>query len=84
MLLFLVGFKSYRRLLFLSFVYSTGVELIQFITNVGVADVDDIIFNTLGAAIGVLILYIYAQFRGTEPGQTVNYRVAGKKDKSWA
>jgi glycopeptide antibiotics resistance protein len=84
MLLFLVGFKSYRRLLFLSFVYSAGVELIQFITNVGVADVDDILFNTLGAAIGVLILYIIAQLRGTEPGKTVNYRVAGKKDKSWA
>jgi glycopeptide antibiotics resistance protein len=77
MLLFLLGFKSYGRLLFLSFVSSTGVELIQFITNVGVADIDDILFNTLGAAIGILIMYAVELPRGRKRRQSVNYRVAG-------
>jgi len=75
LLVFLVGFRSYRRLLFLSCVSSIGVELIQFIMNVGVADIDDILFNTLGASFGVIMLYIIAQLRGSR--ETVNYRVAG-------
>jgi glycopeptide antibiotics resistance protein len=75
LLVFLLGFKSYRRLLFLSFISSMGVELIQFIMNVGVADIDDILFNTLGGTLGIIMLYIIAQFRGNR--ETVNYRVAG-------
>jgi glycopeptide antibiotics resistance protein len=75
LLVFLLGFRSYRRLLFLSFISSLGVELIQFIMNVGVADIDDILFNTLGATLGILMLYIIAQLRGSR--ETVNYRVAG-------
>jgi glycopeptide antibiotics resistance protein len=75
LLVFLLGFKSYRRLLFLSFISSMGVELIQFIMNVGVADIDDILFNTLGATLGIIMLYIIAQFRGNP--ESVNYRVAG-------
>jgi glycopeptide antibiotics resistance protein len=77
MLLFLLGFKNYRKLLFLSFVSSAGVEVIQFITNVGVADIDDILFNTLGAAIGILIMYAVTLLRGRIRRQSVNYRVAG-------
>lgn len=75
LLVFLLGFKSYRRLLFLSCISSIGVELIQFIMNVGVADIDDILFNTLGATFGVIMMYIIAQLRGSR--ETVNYRVAG-------
>lgn len=84
LLLFLLGFKNYRRLLLLSFVSSAGVELLQFITNVGVADIDDILFNTLGAAIGKLMMYMVALMRGKEPGQSVNYRVTGQKNRTWA
>jgi glycopeptide antibiotics resistance protein len=77
MLLFLLGFKNYKKLLFLSFVSSAGVELIQFITNIGVADIDDILFNTLGAAIGILIMYAVTLLRGRIRDKSVNYRVAG-------
>ena len=84
LLLFLLGFKSYGRLLLLSFVFSTGVELIQLITNVGVADIDDVLFNTLGAGIGIIIMYAVARLRGKEPGQSVNYRVTGQKNRTWA
>lgn len=75
LLVFLLGFKSYRRLLFLSCISSMIVEVIQFITNVGVADIDDILFNTIGAAFGVIMMYLIAQLRGGR--DTIKYRVAG-------
>jgi len=74
LLVFLLGFRSYRRLLFLSCISSMGVELIQFIMNVGVADIDDILFNTIGATVGIIMMYIIAQLRGSR--ETINYRVA--------
>lgn len=83
LLLFLLGFKSYRRLLFLSFVFSAGVELIQFITKVGVADVDDILFNTIGAGIGILMLYVVMLLRGKEHGQML-LPACRQKNRSWA
>lgn len=37
-----------------TFLFSFGIEIIQLVTKVGVFDVDDLILNTLGGAIGYL------------------------------
>lgn len=37
------------------FLVSFSIELLQFITGKGVADIDDIILNTIGGAVGFLI-----------------------------
>lgn len=51
------GVRSFRKLLLISATTSFSVELIQFILNIGVADVDDLLLNTMGASIGLLFLY---------------------------
>ena len=37
---------------------STSIETMQFILNTGVTDIDDVIFNTLGAAVGYLLFFV--------------------------
>lgn len=37
---------------------STSIEALQFILNTGVTDIDDVIFNTLGAAVGYLVYFV--------------------------
>jgi glycopeptide antibiotics resistance protein len=44
--------EQFRRNVLLCCGISAGIELIQFITGKGVADIDDIILNTLGAMAG--------------------------------
>ncbi|WP_339322119.1 VanZ family protein [Paenibacillus sp. FSL W8-0194] len=45
------------------FVYSLGIvlsiEIFQFITILGVADIDDVILNTLGASIGYIVYLVF-------------------------
>ncbi len=41
-----------------SIVISISIEFIQFALGIGVADIDDIMLNTLGAYIGVLLLQL--------------------------
>lgn len=43
-------------ILLLGFLSSLSIETIQYIFHIGVTDIDDLIFNTLGALIGVLII----------------------------
>lgn len=53
--------EKYRRsitMTFLSFVFSSFVELIQYKTRVGSFDVDDIFLNTLGGILGYLTYLI--------------------------
>src|SRR5450432_2845838 len=45
--------KKNSSLLLTGFLISLGIELIQYIFEVGVADIDDIILNTLGIFIGI-------------------------------
>ena len=42
---------------------SLAVETIQLVTRVGIFDVDDLLLNTLGAALGYLIFAICNQVR---------------------
>lgn len=46
--------------LFYSFTFTLAIELVQFITKLGVFDVDDIIMNTLGGLLGYIIYWILA------------------------
>lgn len=52
---------------FSGFTLSLGVETIQLISKVGCFDVDDLILNTMGAALGYLIFdvshFIYRRYR---------------------
>ncbi|GAA4779596.1 hypothetical protein GCM10023231_02930 [Olivibacter ginsenosidimutans] len=55
--LFIVfGVRNYWKLLSSAFLFSTVIETIQYVTNIGFADIDDIIFNTIGGLLGVLII----------------------------
>ena len=40
----------------ISVITSVSIEIIQFILSIGVADIDDVILNVTGAAMGSLIL----------------------------
>ena len=48
----------------LGFAFSLCIELLQLLTRLGYADVDDLINNTLGAAIGSLCYRILLQQKG--------------------
>jgi glycopeptide antibiotics resistance protein len=53
---FLFSFgKRKRRAIIISFIFSAGIELIQFLTGRGLCEVDDVISNTIGAVIGIVI-----------------------------
>lgn len=42
---------------------SLGIETAQFILGTGMADIDDLIFNTLGALIGVILYQVVKRFK---------------------
>ncbi|MEH6944090.1 VanZ family protein [Bacillus sp. JJ722] len=51
-----VNVKHFSQVMYLSLFVSFSVEVAQYITALGVFDVDDIILNTLGSILGFLIL----------------------------
>lgn len=55
----LEGYKSFLKVTFISMVFSACVESVQLITRVGSFDVDDIILNTVGGALGFVLYYIF-------------------------
>ena len=61
---------------FLSFGLSLCVEMIQFITQVGSFDVDDLILNTLGGLIGY---YLFTSFH---KASLKRYRQTHRKKQS--
>lgn len=63
-------FRHFPRIFFLSFFFSLLVETIQLITKVGCFDVDDIILNTLGGALGYLCFFIVYSIRRKKNGKT--------------
>jgi glycopeptide antibiotics resistance protein len=56
---------------------SVFIEITQFVFSIGVADVDDIILNTTGAAIGLLILKMLIKINTTHQRSAI-----GKKTYS--
>jgi glycopeptide antibiotics resistance protein len=59
-LFFLFQLQKFRNNILLSCLVSICIELVQFITGKGVADIDDVLLNTLGAVVGfVLSKWLY-------------------------
>ena len=56
LLYFLVKVKSFKNIFLFSLFFSVAIEFIQYIFKRGVADIDDIILNSLGALIGFLVI----------------------------
>jgi len=52
-------FQSLKRVLFSTVMLSVSAELLQFILVIGVADVDDVIFNTIGSLIGFYLCIVF-------------------------
>ena len=52
-------FERYRYVILLAVMSSTGIELVQGIFKIGLFEVDDIINNTIGAAVGVAIYALF-------------------------
>ena len=69
-------FRSMAMTVFLSFGLSLCVEMIQFITQVGSFDVDDLILNTLGGLIGY---YLFTSFH---KASLKRYRQTHRKKQS--
>ena len=57
--------SSLRTLLLISVATSFCVETLQYIFNIGVADIDDLILNTTGACIGLLLLIPLLRMKAT-------------------
>jgi len=58
-LLWLFQMHSKLKVLLIGVLTSFAIETIQFIFKIGYADIDDIILNTTGAAIGILIFSLF-------------------------
>ncbi|MBX3256833.1 MAG: VanZ family protein [Chitinophagaceae bacterium] len=64
-LFFLLHIRQLKKNLLLSGAASAGIEIVQFITGKGVADIDDVILNMLGAVTGFAVAaFIYSRQKG--------------------
>ena len=55
--------KTYRELFFLMLITTLFIESLQYIFNVGVFDIDDIVLNLVGGIVGMLLFnYIYTKY----------------------
>jgi glycopeptide antibiotics resistance protein len=54
--------KSVLKVAVLGFVFSFGIEVLQFIFRKGVAELDDLILNTLGAIIGYILYMMLSKY----------------------
>ena len=65
-LFFIVGVQTRKTAVLCSLLFSTSIELTQFVFKKGVADIDDILLNVLGAIAGI---FMYEKFQATRvPG----------------
>lgn len=66
-------FSNTTKLLILSFLFSSSIEILQFIFNSGISDIDDIILNILGALLGYCIYRIYISFKNKKYNKYQNH-----------
>ena len=60
-------FRSFRKSIMLGFLVSAGVEITQFLFHCGWCDIDDVLSNTFGVALGWLCIWHYScRFPGNE------------------
>ncbi|MEO6915544.1 MAG: VanZ family protein [Chitinophagaceae bacterium] len=58
-LLWLFRVRNKLKVLFYGFLVSVSIECIQFTLKIGIADIDDVILNTTGALIGVMLYTVF-------------------------
>src|SRR6185436_3844533 len=63
LLFYVMRIKSYRKLLLISVCTSLFIEIIQITFNIGVADIDDLVLNTVGSSVGLLMLYVLSRLK---------------------
>jgi glycopeptide antibiotics resistance protein len=61
-LVFIFKIKPLWKTILIAFIISSCVEVTQYILHIGVADIDDIICNTLGAVIGTLVVKLFTKY----------------------
>ena len=54
---------AYPKIFCLIILTSLSIEIIQYLFNRGVSDIDDIILNTIGGGIGLIVFYHPIQFK---------------------
>lgn len=59
-----LGKRRWRSAVLAVFLLSAAIELCQWCFNLGYAEVDDVMHNTLGGGLGVLVIYITEMFVG--------------------
>ncbi|WP_166670861.1 VanZ family protein [Olivibacter sp. XZL3] len=50
------GVRKYSRLFLIGFLASLIIEIVQYVTGIGIPDIDDLIFNTAGAFLGIVVI----------------------------
>ncbi len=50
--------KTLKKATFITLVTSLSVEVVQYVLDIGIADIDDIILNVIGGVVGVLVYKI--------------------------
>lgn len=63
---------SFRKILGCGFLLSFLYESLQYILTIGMADVTDLIFNTLGVGVGLLVYLIFTKIFKSKTRQWVN------------
>jgi glycopeptide antibiotics resistance protein len=61
-ILLIEGVRSTRKIVFITFLSSFSIELVQYISGIGHADVDDLILNTSGAFVGIFAVRLVARW----------------------
>lgn len=61
-LLTLFGVKNKWLAFLFCVAFSIGIEIVQYTLKIGVADSDDVILNSLGAALGIAIYALWQKF----------------------
>lgn len=57
-------FCTIKSVFLISFLFILGIEIFQFITMLGIFDIDDIFLNVSGSLIGYLIMLVYKKIFG--------------------
>lgn len=66
-------FEKYRYIILVTVISSVSIELIQAIFKIGLFEVDDIINNTLGAFIGMVIYAVFSKLKKRRIGNWKNH-----------
>lgn len=63
---------SWKKIIATGFLLSLFYECLQFVLAIGIADITDVITNTLGVALGLLVYQLFLQFFSTKTLPVIN------------